>query len=229
MSEAPTADNTPREDAPEARLRRQAEALRRAGPLLARGGAGYSSWQKLVILVLMGTALLTSLILVVSGQLRRQVIGRLGEEWTRLYQSDRMAGIHKLPPPPPRRVEARVAVAVPVIATPPESGMVVREGAEEVGQPRIFAPPPKDARFEGAFQILMERSAAASRLADGRVDGLTYSEWRPLQARPPLYYVDLLARDSSDREVHYVWSVNLETSETKAESQAARDLEARGN
>ncbi len=204
-------------------LRRQAEALRETARPQYRSPAAASPARKFALLALIGITVGGSLFLLLMSGTRRQLIERVSQEWTRLYQSDRQAGIHKLPAPPPRLREARVIGAVPVIVDSSIT-QIIDPTVEEEERP-VFAPPPKNAQAETAFRLLTEKSAAARRLVQGSVAGVQYQDWRPLQFRPPVFVVDLVA-SASGREAHYVWSVNLEDGETRAQSQLARDLEA---
>ncbi len=227
MSEARPSDASPAPGSPDPeQLRRQAEALRQVGPLVSPDRLHYSGVQKFLVLLLMLSTIGASIALAVSGKLRRAVLARAGGEWARLYQSDHLAGIHKLPAPPPRRVEPQLIGAVPLIYASTDGVFVAGEAAES-DRSKPFVPPSKNAQFESAFQILKAQNPAAAALAEGRLEGRQFVEWRPLQAKPPLYYVDLLATDAGGKELHYIWSVNLEDNRISAQSQLARDLEAR--
>lgn len=225
MSNPSTPPSDPQQVGPEVgeQLRRQAETLRETVRPSHRAPAAASPAWKFLLLTLIVLTVGGSVFLLLMSGTRRQLVERVGEEWMRVYQSDRQAGIYKLPPPPPRRREAKVIGAVPVIV---DSGIteIIDPTAEEDERP-VFAPPPKNAQAESAFRLLTEKSAAARRLVGGNVAGVQYQEWRPLQFRPPVFVVDLVAA-ASGREAHYVWSVNLEDGETRPQSQLARDLEA---
>lgn len=227
MSEAPTSDAAPPPPPSEAeKLRRQAEALRQDRPPSPAGGVIYPAWKKFVILAVMGVTLAASAILALSDSLRRGLLARLGAEWTRVYLSDRQAGIHQLPAPPPRRVQTRVIGAAPVIIQAGEEQGFVGEQPAVGESERPFVPPAKNPQFEAAFRLLQARSPAALALIAGEIEGREFAEWRPLQARPPAYYVDLVVNNPDGGEDHYVWSVNLEEETVSAQSQLARDLEA---
>ena len=68
----------------------------------------------------------------------------------------------------------------------------------------------------------------AQKLIEGELQvDLNYQEWKMVRAREPEFWIDLIAKRSSDQgELHLIWSVNAETGVVTPMSQAARDLDA---
>ena len=78
---------------------------------------------------------------------------------------------------------------------------------------------------ERAFQILRAKSELADRLIEGGIAGVNYQTWTAVERDSTEVYVDLVA-EREGREVHFVWSVNVESQAVKAMSHAARTLKA---
>lgn len=216
---------------PDARLAYEAELMRRNAAARRRAHSAYGGLQKLLVMLVLVVSLSGATLLLLSAQSRQLLLTRLGQEWTRLYESDETKGIFELPPPPPRRVEPQVVLgsspSAPIVDQP--SGEVYTSGVDETGRESLekkFIPPQVTPGFEAAFKLLTADSPAASKLFSGQLPGYQYKEWKPLQNKHPEYYVSLVAERTSDQiEVQFVWSVNTETSRITPLSQAARDLE----
>ncbi len=211
-------------------LKRQATSLRRAAadqPSAWRH-VRYSIWQKVLVLVILISVLGIATALLASVSLRRTLLGEAVSEWSRLYQTDEQAGLFKLPPPPPKRVQARVVVQQPfIIEADPGSEPTFADQSVAPG-PQPHVPPPKTPGAGSAYQLLLSQSPAASKLQSGGLSGLEFREWRPVQNDPPNYLIALVAFSSSEqREVIYTWRVDVQASKVQALSQVARDLEAR--
>lgn len=86
----------------------------------------------------------------------------------------------------------------------------------------------EEERSREAFEMLRDKSVVAQRLIEGELqEDLNYQEWKMVRAREPEFWIDLIARRSSDQgELHLIWSVNAETGVVTPMSQAARDLNA---
>jgi len=63
-------------------------------------------------------------------------------------------------------------------------------------------------------------------LKEGKHPRYKFVDWRAVKNSAPVFWIDLLASDSSGKQFHLVWSVDLETKDLSALSQAARDLES---
>ena len=210
------------------RLKEQARNLRRSLKTPLQRRDRYSMWQKLLVLALLLFSVGGSLFALLDGSARQKLIARVGEEWTG-YFADREKDIFKLPPPPPRRVEPRVIYpsSAPVLGGDSPAGTIYSAG-ESPGDPveKKFVPPPKTPEAGAAFNLLKAKSDIAGKLAAGELAGWTFKEWKPVQLKPPEYFIDLVAvRAADSAEVHLVWSVNVENERIAPLSQAARDLE----
>jgi len=81
---------------------------------------------------------------------------------------------------------------------------------------------------ERSFQILRAKSDVANQLVEGSLAGFTFKDWKALEQSPNEVYVDLIAEmNAENREMHFVWSVDVEAQSVKPMSQAARDLQVR--
>ena len=78
-----------------------------------------------------------------------------------------------------------------------------------------------------AYDLLSKKSQVVRVLREGKHARYKFVEWRAVKNSAPVFWIDLLASESSDgKQLHLVWSVNLETGDLSALSQAARDLES---
>ena len=99
-----------------------------------------------------------------------------------------------------------------------------RRGEEEEAPAQVQLP--RTDSNQGAYNVLLRLSNAASRLSENNLDGLEFSSWRPVKDASPEFWIDLVAlRHPEEQEVHLIWSVNTENERVTALSQAARDLE----
>lgn len=212
------------------RLKREAQALRKSlGPPLR--SRQYSALQKTLAFVLTLLAVGGSIYLLIDGESRRRLVVSLNDEWSRLYLSDQDRGVFKLPPPPPRQVQPRVVFPSGPVALGDDGGMTgtIYNAGEGPGDKveKTFVPPPRTAQAAAAFRLLKAESEVASKLVDGQAPGLQFKEWRSVRNQPPVFFIDVLAmRESDQKELHFVWSVDLQQNQVEPLSQAARDLES---
>jgi len=145
--------------------------------------------------------------------------------------------VFELPPPPPKAAERQVIVQSggPVFSSDdefegilyatPGSNPALRSGAETAKEQPQFTAPPRSEGSERAFRLLSTQSEVIRRLIEGRSTDLEFKSWNPVQNKPPVFFIDVLAlRTSSREEVHLVWEVNIESERIRPLSQAARDL-----
>lgn len=96
-------------------------------------------------------------------------------------------------------------------------------------EPDEFVPASRDSAMKAAWDYLIENSEIAGRLSRGEIEGYTFKEWNPRQARDPVFLVDMVVVRASDSEkVTLVFQVDMGRQRVRAVNQAARDLE-RGN
>ena len=126
-----------------------------------------------------------------------------------------------------RPSKPKVAASVPQSPASPqaeESEPAPEEVAQEEAVPEEQG---RSELAERAFQILRAKSELANRLVEGDFPDYGFRDWKVLERSATEVYVDLLADSVSDgREVHFVWSVDVEAQSVRAMSQAARDLKA---
>jgi hypothetical protein len=137
---------------------------------------------------------------------------------------------------PTQTKHAKPSVAAPVpkpLETPDTPTRVQSEESKstpkEVAQKEAETEEPVRSEVaERAFQILRAKSALANQLVEGGFTEYSFRDWKALERGATEVYVDLLV-DSipDDREVHFVWSVDVEAQSVRAMSQAARELQAR--
>lgn len=152
------------------------------------------------------------------------------------------------PGPPPRAPES--PTPEPAAAKPPQrpsgaqaaqpsapSGrrpVLVRRDAES---PQKTTPPPPEAPSpetqaeeaqRQAYESLLAASSAASRLVDGDFENLRFLQWEVVQKKGAEIWIDLSAERPDGSAVHFVWSVNGDTSTVRPLSAAARELERSG-
>ena len=78
-----------------------------------------------------------------------------------------------------------------------------------------------------AYDLLSKKSRVVRELKEGKYLQYKFVEWRAVKNSAPVFWIDLLASDpSGGPQLHLVWSVDLETGDLSALSQAARDLES---
>ncbi len=213
-----------------ASLRLQAENLRRSVEIPLRREE-YSGLQKLAVLLLILVTLAGSIYVLLDGALRQRLLVKAGDSWAKYVGNGEQEGFFKIPPPPPRTVEPRVvypAGSVTLGAAEPDGTIYKMEGdSEDASVEKTYVPPPKTPESGAAYNILRAKSQIAGKLAAGELQAWKFKEWKPVQSKPPLYYVDVVAERVSDStEVHFVWSVDVQSQKVAPLSQAARDLEA---
>jgi hypothetical protein len=100
----------------------------------------------------------------------------------------------------------------------------VPEQEEETPAPEVLAKGPAN---EAAYILLREKSATVADLSNNQLQEWEFQSWKPVKDTPPEFWVDLVAvRKSDAQEVHFIWSIDTETAQVRALSQAARDLES---
>ena len=187
-------------------------------------------WQRLTVLGLIVVTVGGSIYLFFASGHRRLLIAAAGSEFRRLYLSDEAKGIFRLPAPPPKSVEAKVVVQSPMIITGDEGGTIysmdatAAQGEAEVD--KTYIPPAKTPEAEAAFTVLKSKSEVAGKLVSGELADFDFKEWNPVQAKSPLYWIELKATNPAGQEIRLTWSVDIESLDVKPLSQAARDLEA---
>ncbi len=198
-----------------------------AGDFFERPVAG---WKQLLYLVLVFGSLFSVVFLLIEEESRHQVIASVGGV---LYQGERVE-INRLPPPPPKVIQARVVIAQGTGTTAPSPeeprGILfldqdpVRRGVEEEAPAPVQLPRTEFNQI--AYNLLVRLSDAAARLSENSLEGLEFSSWRSVKDASPEFWIDLVAlRQPEEEEVHLIWSVNTENERVTALSQAARDLE----
>lgn len=226
-------DSTTHPDTPveAAQLRLQAESLRKSQSLPLRN-EDYSALKKLVLLALIFVAVAGSAYLLIDGALRRNLIIRAADGWNKYVSNSSAEGVFKIPPPPPRQVDPRVVYPAGVATlgggVETTGGTIYQSGeSPEDTVEKTYVPPPKTPESGTAYSLLRAKSAVAGKLAAGELEAWRFKEWKPVQSKPPVYYVDLVAvRVADSTEVHFVWSVDVQSQKVSPLSQAARDLEA---
>ena len=94
----------------------------------------------------------------------------------------------------------------------------------------------KNSVSEQAYNLLRKKSDLVSQLIDGYLPEFKFKAWSVLKDNAPTFWINItvirqsMVIDSSGstqnkdgQEVHFVWSVNLESEEVVAMSQEARD------
>lgn len=219
-------------------LRNQAEAIRERAVRISSGAwPGDPFWKRCAYLILVFLVVSGSLYLLIFKEKRRQLIADAGARWVHFSQADQRSRFHTLPPPQPK-VERMVTIGpegrtsgqkAPGIlyetVHPSEStGKAPQRGA--IGRPNTYVAPSKNRETAKAFELLKQKSKVAAKIVKNEISGFQFQNWKPLQARPPEYYIALVvASGEGSREL--TWLVNLDSGETRPLSQEARDLEAR--
>ncbi len=217
-------------------LKTQAQVVREIGGTGdSRGKAGGASvLAKSCYTLLTFTVLLAVIILLSLSSIRKGVITNVHEQWAEWTASASSSEIFRLPPPPPRVIEREVAVHAPPVLVPAgdqTSGVLYAEGeggeasSLEDKKPEVILEKTKESI--AAYDLLSKKSRVVRELREGKHPQYKFVEWRAVKNSAPVFWVDLLASDSSGGPVlHLVWSVDLETGDLSALSQAARDLES---
>ena len=180
------------------------------------------------------TVLAAVIILLSLSSVRQSVITKLHEQYAEWTASASSSEIFRLPPPPPRVIEREVAVHTPPVLVPAgeqASEVLYADGEGGVSsplegkKPEVILEKTKDSI--AAYDLLSKKSPVVRELKEGKHARFKFVEWRAVKNSAPVFWIDLLASESSDgKQLHLVWSVNLETGDLSALSQAARDLES---
>lgn len=214
-------------------LKGQAHAYRQSATAQSREfyERPLGGWKQLLYLILVFGSLFAVVYLLVVDERRQQLITSAGEV---LYPGEQR-DINRLPPPPPRVIQARVVTAEGTgsSGSSPEEprGVLfldqdpVRIRGEEEAPPAPVELPRTESN-RAAYELLVRSSDVAAQLSQNGFEQLEFSIWRPVRDEPPEFWIDLVAvRQSDGEEVHLIWSVNTESERVSALSQAARDLE----
>jgi hypothetical protein len=100
------------------------------------------------------------------------------------------------------------------------------EDASSEPEPELEPVTPPE--HELAYNLLLENSAVAGKLANREYTSLDYrGDWRVVQQNKSEVWIDLIAHWTNGGDsVHFIWAVNPETRQVRPLSQAARNLEA---
>lgn len=216
---------------PVAELQDQARRLRaavrrdRTGP---SGPSGPSFLGRIVYLAFFMGVMGSAIHLLMFPAVRHELVLKVSGLWMAASRDVTRSHIYRLPPPPPKPAEQKVVFQAPVPVVTgsnvPEIG-TASSGEAETGGPRQIESLKKTRDSETAYRLLLEKSAAAKDLTEGRIPGQAFTEWRLVKDDVPVLWIDLVAAGDADPEVHFIWSVDLETRTVTALSQAARDLD----
>ena len=227
-------ENTSPEDSPESQgqvpveeLREQARRLRVAVRRDRTDPSDPSFLGKILYLVFFMGVMGSTVYLLMFPSVRQELVLQVSELWIAAARDVTRSHIYRLPPPPPKPAEQKVVFQAPV---PVVSGSNVPEGGTTSsgetpsGGPRQPQALKKTRDSETAYRLLLEKSATAKDLTEGKIPGQAFKEWRLVKDDVPVFWIDLVATREPDPEVHLIWSVDLETRTVTALSQAARDL-----
>ena len=207
--------------------RRLRVAVRRDRPG-ASGPSGPSFLGKIVYLAFFMGVMGSTIYLLMFPPVRHELVLQVSELWMAASRDINRSHIYRLPPPPPKPAEQKVVfqAPVPVVTgtSAPEIG-TASSGEAESGGPRQVESLKKTRDSETAYGLLLEKSVAAKDLTEGKISGQAFKEWRLVKDDVPVLWIDLVAGGEPDPEVHFIWSVDLETRTVTALSQAARDLD----
>ncbi len=219
-----------------ANLKAQAQVVREISSSGdSRGEAGGASFLARSCYTLLTFAALFAVIILLSlSSLRQGLIANVHEQWAEWTASASSSEIFRLPPPPPRVIEREVAVHTPPVLVPAgdqTSGVLYADGeggetsSLEGKKPEVILEKTKDSI--AAYDLLSKKSRVVRELKEGKHPQYKFVEWRAVKNSAPVFWIDLLASDpSGGPQLHLVWSVDLETGDLSALSQAARDLES---
>ena len=219
-----------------ANLKAQAQVVREISSTGdSRGEAGGASFLARSCYTLLTFTLLFAVIILLSlSSLRQGLIANVHEQWAEWTASASSSEIFRLPPPPPRVIEREVAVHTPPVLVPAgdqTSGVLYADGeggetsSLEGKKPEVILEKTKDSI--AAYDLLSKKSRVVRELKEGKYLQYKFVEWRAVKNSAPVFWIDLLASDpSGGPQLHLVWSVDLETGDLSALSQAARDLES---
>ena len=212
-------------------LQEQARRLRvavRRNRTDASGPPGPSFVGTILYLAFFTAVMGSTIYLLMFPAARYDLVRQVSEMWMAASRDITRSHIYRLPPPPPKPAEQRVVFQAPVPivtgANVPEIGPA-SSGEAESGGPRQVESLKKTRDSETAYRLLLEKSAAAKDLTEGKIPGQAFKEWRLVKDDVPVLWIDLVVAADPGPEVHFIWSVDLETRTVTALSQAARDLD----
>jgi hypothetical protein len=234
-------------------LKKQAELLRQSsrGKRDHSSKSNSEKWKHYTCWSVSFGVLIIAVFLLVSAGSRLQLITFLGEGWIALFDF-RQSKIFRLDPPPPKRSSVKDSKMTfdsdglksedspKSVFTSPNS--IVRQRSRERGIDQFSTltsiPLVKNSVSEQAYDLLRKKSDLVNQLIDGYLPEFKFKSWNVLKDNAPDFWIDItvirqsMVIDSSGstqnkdgQEVHFVWSVNLESDEVVALSQEARDLE----
>jgi hypothetical protein len=131
------------------------------------------------------------------------------------------------PREPPAVPTARVpdATPAPKVVTSALEKPTQEPVVEASDEPVVEEEPAVSELAERSFQILRAKSDLANQLVEGAFSEYSFKEWKAVERSTTEVYVDLVAEVRADnRDVHFVWAVDVEAQSVKPMSQAARDL-----
>ncbi len=196
------------------------------------GPSGPSFLGKVLYLAFFTGVMGSTIYLLMFPAVRHELVLQVSEMWMAASRDVTRSHIYRLPPPPPKPAEQKVVFQAPVpIVTGsnvPEIG-TASSGGDPNGEPRQVESLKKTRDSETAYRLLLEKSAAAKDLTEGKIPGQAFKEWKLVKDDVPVLWIDLVAAGEPGPEVHFIWSVDLETRTVTALSQAARDLDRPGS
>ena len=234
------------------KLKKQAELLRQSsrGKRDYSSKSNSEKWKHYTCWSVTLGVLILSVFLLVSASNRLQLIAFLGEGWINLFDF-KQSKIFRLDPPPPKRSSVKDSQIAfnsdslksedspkSIFANP--NSVVEQRSREKARDPfSTFTSIPlvKNSASEQAYDLLRKKSDLINQLIDGYLPEFKFKTWSVLKDNAPNFWIDIkvirqsMVIDSSGstqnedgQEVHFVWSVNLESDEVVALSQEARDL-----
>lgn len=219
------------------RLRSEASGIRTR--IRARdsriGRLDFPLWKKGIYAILIFGCIGGSSFLLIDRELRVGMVDVVASRWLGIYQ-DMSEQVIELPPPPPKQAEPKTQAQVSgVYADGGFEGVLYSdtadldldfEDADSDQEESGFVAPARTPGSEAGFEALKEASVTVAEIVAGEREGYEFKEWTPVKNDPPIYMIDLLVVRQSDGEtLHLVWQVNTDTSEVRALSQVARDIE----
>ena len=235
------------------KLKKQAELLRQSscGKLDYPSKSNSGKWKHSTCWSVAFGVLILAVFLLVSASNRLQLITFLGEGWTTLFDF-RQSRMFRLDPPPPKRFSVKDSEitfnpdglksedSTKSVFANPNSIVEQRSRKEARDQFSTFTSIPlvKNSVSEQAYDLLRKKSDLVNQLIDGYLPEFKFKSWSVLKDNAPGFWIDITVirqsmvinssgstQNKDGQEVHFVWSVNLESDEVVAMSQEARDLE----
>ena len=188
---------------------------------------------KIMYLAFFFGVMVPTVYLLIFPAVRHQWIIKISEWWVDAAQDVTRSHIYRLPPPPPKPAAKKLVfqsqISIPVRnhdsnrRSTTASSVSVESSQENDIQDQILE---KTSEAIGAYELLLDKSKIAWDLKDGKISGYGFRTWRLVKSSTPVFWVDIVVfLASSQREVHLIWSVDMEKGTIEALSQAARDLE----